>query len=228
LLTDIGRLYGDIVLELESVLEIRLPSSQLVGNQVTINRDGILTINQSTTELNVNVIQGINANDMLMLGRQFFSAAMLMINQDTNSVTLWEATATARQNLVAVDPAGVGMSASCDNVVSNNTWTIIPTTQSDVPASENTRSASGVSVTTIEAIVGGAAALLALIIVLPTSFKGGQQRQQLRKRCRMTRRLTLATMKRSPITHPKSTVNRSMNSVASLRTPTCTKLKVAP
>jgi hypothetical protein len=153
-------------LEVESLLKITIPNSQLVGNQVTIAKDGSLVTNATTNELNINVIQGINANDMLMLGKQFFSAAMLMVNQDTNSFTLWEAAANQRQSLVAVGPSGVGMTSSCDTVVNTNSSTITNTTSAAPPAAQTVQATPAVSPALIGAIAGGAAALLALFVVI--------------------------------------------------------------
>lgn len=95
---------------------------------------GALIANSSTPELVLNAIQQVNAGDLVQLGRQFLSAAYLMVNQDTNEFTLWEANPTSAVDLVAVDSNGVASNTFCAAEASTSTGTSAPGSTTTAPA----------------------------------------------------------------------------------------------
>ena len=98
------RYNGDLTITLDSGLSVRIPNDQLVVPNLTIDpKSGAINSNTSAPELVINAIQAGNADDLPQLGRQFLSAAYLMVNQDSNEFTLWKANPTASEDIVAVN-----------------------------------------------------------------------------------------------------------------------------
>lgn len=94
---------------------MRIPNKELVVPELTIDEEtGAINSNSSTKELLLNSIQRGNVNDLAQLGRQFLSIVYLMLNQDANSFTLWEAaTSTGPEDLVAVDQKNERIGSFC-------------------------------------------------------------------------------------------------------------------
>ncbi|RYP09965.1 hypothetical protein DL764_000960 [Monosporascus ibericus] len=97
---------GDMTINIRDGPAIRIRNSQLVVPERYIEEDGQLVANYSRSNLVINSLQDINANDMSVLGRQFLSAAYVMVNQDTRKFTMWEANPTSVENLVGVNEEG--------------------------------------------------------------------------------------------------------------------------
>ncbi|KAI2467421.1 acid protease [Annulohypoxylon bovei var. microspora] len=134
--TDEKRYDGDLTIKLQSGLAVRVLNDQLVVPDVDIDpTTGELVANYTNPDLVINGIQNINANDMPQLGRQFLSAAYLMVNQDARQFSLWAANPASSEDLVAVDADGVDITASCES----NASTII-NSSSSIPSPEHTSS----------------------------------------------------------------------------------------
>lgn len=105
---------GDLTIQLQSGLSVRVPNDQLVVPHVDIDPStGAQVVNSTGPDLVINSIQDINANDLPQLGRQFLSAAYLMVNMEADQFTLWSANPTSDQDLVAVDKANQEVTRYC-------------------------------------------------------------------------------------------------------------------
>ncbi|PQE19414.1 Peptidase aspartic protein [Rutstroemia sp. NJR-2017a BBW] len=136
-----GPYTGDLTIELDSGFSARIPNDQLVVPNLTIDEEtGALIADGSTPELVLNAIQEINANDLPQLGRQFLTAAYLMLNQEAQEFTLWQANPTENEDLVAVDSQNNAIQRFCSppSQVSNDS----SSTNNLGPASSNSKSTS--------------------------------------------------------------------------------------
>ncbi|KAE8348501.1 aspartic peptidase domain-containing protein [Aspergillus coremiiformis] len=106
---------GDLTITFNSGLSVRVPNDQLVVPTLTINKStGSLLANGSSPELLINPIQHINKDDLPLIGRQFLSSAYLMVNQDANTFTLWNAAPNKVEDLVAIDRFNRVVDSHCD------------------------------------------------------------------------------------------------------------------
>jgi hypothetical protein len=139
----------------DSGLSVRIPNDQFVIPELTINSDpnlnddGFVVANNSNREILINAIEDDGATGMTLLGRQFLSHAYVLHNEDAGTFTLWNAKATAAQDLVAVDDANNIISTSCNS----------SSTPSPQPKKSNSK--HGLSAGAIAGIVIGSIALLA-------------------------------------------------------------------
>lgn len=93
---------------------MRIPNDQLVVPHRQINTNtGEITANATGPDLVILSTQDINKDDISQLGRQFLSAAYLMVNLDANEFTLWEANPTDTRQLVAVDESNADVTTVC-------------------------------------------------------------------------------------------------------------------
>ncbi|ESZ93554.1 putative aspartic-type endopeptidase [Sclerotinia borealis F-4128] len=107
---------GDLTIELDSGISVRIPNDQLVVPNLTVDHtSGAMIANASQPELVLNAIQAGNSNDLPHLGRQFLTAAYLMLNQDAMTFTLWQANPTENEDLVAVDVRNNAMNDFCNS-----------------------------------------------------------------------------------------------------------------
>ncbi|KAI9650390.1 hypothetical protein NHQ30_000404 [Ciborinia camelliae] len=112
---------GDLTIELDSGISVRIPNDQLVVPNLSIDHtSGAMIANASEPELVLNAIQQQNANDLPQLGRQFLTAAYVMLNQDANIFTLWEANPTENEDLVAVDGRNNAINDFCTSPSTQN------------------------------------------------------------------------------------------------------------
>lgn len=86
-------------------------------------------------------MQNVNALDMAALGTTFLSAAYLMVNQDAGQFSLWAANPTTESDLVAVDPNGQEVKASCTARPSSSASK--PSSSSVSTSSSSSRGGSG-------------------------------------------------------------------------------------
>lgn len=150
---------GSLTFSFSSGLKITIPNSQLVLPYMTINDQGTTISNSSIREIMLNKLQGINANDMPILGQTFLTSAYLMVNQDASTFTLWQNQPTLNQSLVAIGPpkactAPVNTSATITGSSSSNISTF--------PASAVNRISGGA----IAGLCVGAIAFSALVLGL--------------------------------------------------------------
>ncbi len=101
----------------------------------------------------------MNAEDLPQLGRQFLTAAYLMVNQDANEFTLWEANPTSSVDLVAVDTNNDVVDTACPTASG-----AASTTTSSVPGPTTTTNTS--SKISSGAIVGAAVGGIAVVAAL--------------------------------------------------------------
>lgn len=149
-----------MTIKLQSGLVVRVPNDQLVVPSVDIDpTTGKLVANYTNPDLVINGIQGINANDMPQLGRQFLSAAYLMVNQDAGQFSLWAANPATDEDLVAVDVNDVDMTATCESNAP-----VITDSSSPTPSPEKTSPSS--SGTIAGAVIGGVCGLAILGVLV--------------------------------------------------------------
>ncbi|KAK4937693.1 hypothetical protein LTR28_009768 [Elasticomyces elasticus] len=97
-------------------------------------------------------MEGVGANDLPVLGRQFLTSAYLMVNQDASMFTLWKANPTVNEVLVAVDVGNNPVSTLCAKTHTNTT--AAPSTNATTAHSTKVTPAPSTSVT--ESSSGGA------------------------------------------------------------------------
>ncbi|KAI0835924.1 acid protease [Hypoxylon sp. FL0890] len=154
--SDEKRYDGDLTIKFQSELAVRVPNDQLVVPDIDIDpTTGELVANYTNPDLVLNGIQNINANDLPQLGRQFLSAAYLMVNQDARQFSLWAANPASSVDLVAVDANDVDITTSCESNA--------PTIVNSGSSTPNPQHASSSSPGTIAgAVVGGVGGLVIL------------------------------------------------------------------
>lgn len=130
-------------------------------------------------------LQGSNSNDILRIGRNFFSAACIMVNYDVGEFTIWAANPTESQDLVAVDSTG----AELDNFCSSNNDTATVTAggaspsntdgTSKVTTTPSTAAKSNSSVPAIAGgVVGGAAGIACFSFIAWLLLRGRRKANQ--------------------------------------------------
>lgn len=152
---------------LSSGLSVRIDNSQLIQPDKIIATNGSVVEKSSVREVNIISLQSTNEGDMVNLGRQFLSGAYVMLNQDTDTFTLWQANPTTTEALVAVDSKGKVHSSACTatsestatTTAAHKLSTATAVSEASSVASSSTRLPSGA----IAGIAVGGAAALALI-----------------------------------------------------------------
>lgn len=140
-----------------------MPNKQLVVPELFIDEStGAVTTNSFNPELLINPIQNGNAGDLPQLGRHFLSSAYLMLNQDSNTFTLWQASSDTAEDLVAVDRENKPIDQFCS--ANNNNE---PPTPTPAPVDSDNRLSGGA----IAGIVIGCVASVAGIAVLVFLFR---------------------------------------------------------
>lgn len=105
---------GDLTITLQSGLSVRVTNDQLVvPDTYSDSQTGKWIVNSTDPTLIINSIQQVNADDLSQLGRQFLSAAYLMVNEETNQFTLWAANPTDDVDLVAFAANGEEADSIC-------------------------------------------------------------------------------------------------------------------
>jgi len=137
------RFTGDITLQFASGLSVRIDNTQYIGPDVNIDKTtGALTTNNSAPDVIAFIaLTSDNANDVIRIGRNFFSAAYLMVNYDAGEFTVWPTAKdmTPSQNLVAVDTSGAELDGLCS---SDNTPTVTAGVSNSTGGSSTESSAS--------------------------------------------------------------------------------------
>lgn len=164
---------GDLTIKLQNGLSVRIPNDQLVvPDRYSDSQTGQWVVNSTDPTLIINAIQQVNADDLSQIGRQFLSAAYLMVNEETNQFTLWAANPTNDVDLVAFDSNGKEADSICPPPSSN---TSTPSTDGPVdglgpPTSSNASGpdspSGGLPIGVIVGIVVAAVAVVAISIGL--------------------------------------------------------------
>ncbi|KAB8291748.1 hypothetical protein EYC80_006543 [Monilinia laxa] len=162
---------GDLTIELDSGISVRIPNDQLVVPNLSIDHaSGAMVANASEPELVLNAIQAVNANDLPQLGRQFLTAAYLMLNQDAKTFTLWQANPTENEDLVSIDGRNNAIDDFCtspstpnNNSANGNLANTSSATSSSTPTSNLTADNQKPGVLSTGVIAGVAIASVAVI-----------------------------------------------------------------
>ncbi|ERS94881.1 hypothetical protein HMPREF1624_08779 [Sporothrix schenckii ATCC 58251] len=161
---------GDLTLTFQSGLAVRIPNDQLIVPDRTIDaKTGQIQANSSGMDTTILAIQDVNADDMTKLGRPFLSAAYVMLNQDANTFTLWQANLTTQRRLVAVDETNADVAAACATTGSANATAPANGTSSTgetTPESSSSNNSNAHKLSTgaiVGAVAGGAVLVAALI-----------------------------------------------------------------
>lgn len=161
---------GELTFVIQSGPEIRIPNSQLVVAEKTVDESGEILANSSSHNLVLNAVQEINANDMPKLGRQFLSSAYIMVNQDAGEFTLWKANPSKSQDLVAVDEDGNEHTSFCEEEAANKTATPTSTPSPTTTDTSDSSSAAsngdtGLSTGATAGVAVGAVAGIAAVVI---------------------------------------------------------------
>ncbi|KAI1108386.1 aspartic peptidase domain-containing protein [Nemania sp. NC0429] len=149
---------GDMSINIKNGPSIRIPNSQLVVPERYISETkGQSAANYSRSNLVINPLQDVNSKDLSQLGRQFFSSAYIMMNQDNGEFTIWSANPTSVKDLVAVDGTGKLVTDFCSN-------TTVPAPSQGPTNLSTTRTQAGLSTGAIAGIVVGVVAALVTVI----------------------------------------------------------------
>ena len=150
-----------MTISLQNGPSIKVPNPELVVYDQTVADDGSIQTNTSIRDVVVGSLQGVNKDDLPMLGRLFLSSAYLMVNQEAGRFSVWQAnTAATDSEIVAVDKANNEVSDFCTNST-NSTRPTLPPSSSTAPAAQNQD--SKLSGGAIGGIVAGAVAGLAIL-----------------------------------------------------------------
>jgi hypothetical protein len=148
---------------------IRIPNNQLVQPELILDQDGNPQFNGSNVEVLINPIYGNDTSNMPKLGRQFFTAAYLTVNQDAGAFALFQANPTNSVHLLAIkDPTCQGGSPTNTSTSGNHTNSAAPGPTAKNQGSKISR--NGI----IGAVIGGCVALglaITLIIFLIRSHR---------------------------------------------------------
>lgn len=156
------RYTGDLTITLSNGLSVRITNDQLVIPELTVDeKSGAIISNSSTPELILNSQQEVNENDIARLGRQFFTAAYLMVNHDTNQYTLWQANATAEKDLVVVDENNDVWPDPCSADTPSSSSTSDPSVQQ-----ESGISSGGIAGAVVGSVAGAGLIIGALFFLL--------------------------------------------------------------
>ncbi|KAK4991341.1 hypothetical protein LTR50_001926 [Elasticomyces elasticus] len=159
---------GDLTIQLDSGLSVRIPNDQLVLPDLYIGANGQVMANNSVREIVVNPLNSTNTPDLPLLGRQFLTAAYAMVNLDANTFTLWQANPTTDERLVAVDTEGNDLSTNCSVTPSSSPSASPSTSPSAISEPHSTSAlddnAKRLSTGAIAGIAVGGVVLLTLAI----------------------------------------------------------------
>ena len=154
---------GDLTLTLSSGFKIRIPNSQLVVPDIGISSTGAQTINDTTREVLLNSLQGVNADDIPKLGQTFLTSTYLYVDNEHEQFTLWQSNPTTDRNVIAVGPSAV-----CSSTTASPTSTL--TTQAS--SADHKSTAVGAIV---GGIIGGIAFLSLLALAIFFIFRHKKQ-----------------------------------------------------
>ena len=139
----------------------------------TLDSDGVTLVNSSARDILLYSLQGVNANDVPVLGQLFLNAAYLLINYEMNQFTLWQVNATNVEDIVAIPPANCTSAAATtigSPTVSSNYFSQTPSSQSPDPTL-TTGSIAG-------AAIGGVTFVLLLVFAWVGIRKAAKRRQK--------------------------------------------------
>ena len=150
---------GDLSFTIDPNLNIRIPNHQLVVPEYNYSSNGQRYYTNATeTTILIYDNVGINENDLPTLGKPFLSSAYLLVDNDRQSFTLWEAQPNMTQDLVSLGPP------ICSNTPHSAPTASPTSTSAALPSSAPTILSSGLSKSTIAGIVIGGSIAVATAI----------------------------------------------------------------
>jgi hypothetical protein len=167
---------GDVTIELDSGLQVRVPNSQFVLPDMSIDKNtGEVTSNTTVRDVVFYSLQDSMRNLMPGLGRYFLTAAYLMVNHEETSFTLWEANPTTDEDVVPI--LDEQTKVACAN---NSATTESPATKTvDGDTSRPTSSATADG--SIAGIVLGAFAVIGSITAFVFLIQRRRERRRLQR-----------------------------------------------
>lgn len=102
-------------ISIQSGPKVFIANSQVVQPDATILSDGSINYNDTMNEVNIIPLLPPNDKDIVQLGRQFFSGAYVMVNQDAGNFVLWQASGSSDEDLVAIDESGKPFTPICSS-----------------------------------------------------------------------------------------------------------------
>lgn len=152
---------GDLVITLDSGLEITITNDMLVLPHTYLDQDTGDLVAEDTTEpdLLIDSLQASRESDMASFGSVFFSAAYLSVNLDAGRFRLWSAnvdTQNSTQDFRALDAENAEATTFCQAGSAPTTSDV--TSGTAVPDDEqgklSTGATAGISVGVIVAVIG--------------------------------------------------------------------------
>jgi len=129
---------GDLTFTFSSSLEVTVSNDQLVIPEAELGTDRQLRVSSdSTREILIYNFEPGNADDMPLLGQVFLTGAYLLVDNDREQFTPWQANATVQEDLVVIP----GLESSCQSSA---------TSTHRSPASSSTASTTNAPVTSKE------------------------------------------------------------------------------
>jgi hypothetical protein len=163
---------GDMTISIQDGPSIRIPNHQLIVPERYIDSDsGEIMANETAQNLVILPLQGTSSDALAQIGRQFLSAAYLMVNQDTEEFTIWSANPTNQVDLVAVNEDGDEVTEFCEPEATTTGPSSPEETDGTTDESdggnedEDGDEDGGISTGTIAGIAVGAAVAVALMAV---------------------------------------------------------------
>lgn len=163
---------GDLTFKLDKNLQITIPNHQLIVPERRLVNDGTLATNASRPVMRINALQEISEGAFPVLGRYFLTTSYVMVNEDANQFTIWEANPTSSEDLVAVDEDNKVLNAQASCTIQptasaepghgdNTTTTAVGgTSNTSEPIADSSPAPSGISTGAIAGIAIGIGALV--------------------------------------------------------------------
>jgi hypothetical protein len=151
---------GDVTIELDSGLQVRVPNSQFVLPDMSIDKQtGEVEMNTTVRDVVFYSLQDSMRNLMPGLGRYFLTSSYLMVNHEENSFTLWEANPTTAEALVPIIDERTQIACT-----KNSPQTPDPSPTSNTKGPEATLNALSISKGVIVTIVLASVITIGLIV----------------------------------------------------------------
>ncbi|KAF2457873.1 aspartic peptidase domain-containing protein [Lineolata rhizophorae] len=167
---------GDLTFKLENDIDIRVPNHQLVKPEMQVTDQGSVFENTTISVLLINSLRDANEDDVLAVGKYFFTSAYLTVNLDTQSFSIFKANPTFDTDPVAINDDSSAADCEVTGTISAGPSSS-PTPQQTI-AGDGSNSPSSLSGSAIAGAVVGSVFGAALIAVAVLYFL---QRRRWRK-----------------------------------------------
>ncbi|KAF2120190.1 aspartic peptidase domain-containing protein [Lophiotrema nucula] len=161
--------YGGLTITIQNSISIRIPNTELVVPDIHISSSGSLASNSSVRNLVINSMQSENKDDLPVLGRLFMSSAYLMVNQESDTFSIWQADTGAKTpELVALGKDNAMGEEVCDGAANTTTAGSMPPSSTgsatSLPQEKASKNLSGGAIAGI--VIGLLAVALAVGVVV--------------------------------------------------------------